>query len=270
MNDLLSHFEQGARTALICRTAEDARALSGLGLPAMRGPDEVTEKSVRFLEQLARAGIVVGPNTEDRDWGHDLAQLLVGKAQEVRSIALEKDPHEWVRAGGNYEGFMNIVKQAPVLKASLPTGSVAPRSGPIRASNGARPKTGIGRRKLPVRRVDKATCEQIARAALGEPMKRAGTELLWRCPNHEDQHPSLSINPKKDVFMCGPCGASGTAWHLAAFLSGHDPADRDAVKAWLYEHGFSNMPQSRKLKGGWGVISPRQHRNSATPQRSHP
>ena len=60
----------------------------------------------------------------------------------------------------------------------------------------------------------KFTCEQVARAGLGEPAKRECAELLYHCPHPErhrngDAHPSLKINPKKDVWMCGPCGAAG-------------------------------------------------------------
>ncbi|MGH9740579.1 MAG: DUF3631 domain-containing protein [Candidatus Acidiferrales bacterium] len=82
------------------------------------------------------------------------------------------------------------------------------------------------------------TCEQVARAVLGEPTKRAGAELLWPCPNHEDKHPSLSVNPKKNVFLCAPCNASGTAWQLAVFLARLDPGDKPAVTTWLKERGL--------------------------------
>ena len=69
-----------------------------------------------------------------------------------------------------------------------------------------------------------STCEQTARAALGDPTKRAGAEFLWHCPNHEDKHESLSVNPKKNVFLCAPCNANGTAWQFASFLARLDPA----------------------------------------------
>lgn len=31
----------------------------------------------------------------------------------------------------------------------------------------------------------------------------------WLCPFHSDKHPSMSINPKTDRFMCFACGARG-------------------------------------------------------------
>ena len=57
---------------------------------------------------------------------------------------------------------------------------------------------------------------------------------------HEDSHPSLSINKTKDVWMCGPCGASGNAWKLAAFLAKADPGDKGAVTHWLKARGLMN------------------------------
>ena len=82
------------------------------------------------------------------------------------------------------------------------------------------------------------SCEVIATAALGPSPKKNGAELLWICPNHQDSHPSLAINPKKDVFLCGPCNKGGSAWRLVAFLGNLDPADKPAIGAWLREHGL--------------------------------
>jgi hypothetical protein len=96
----------------------------------------------------------------------------------------------------------------------------------------------------------------VARAALGKPVQRKGAELIWRCPHptaheHGDAHPSLKVNPKKDVFMCGPCGAKGKAWALAAFIAGVDPKDKEAVLSWLEKHGLRNAARREaKLKRG--------------------
>jgi hypothetical protein len=43
---------------------------------------------------------------------------------------------------------------------------------------------------------------------LGEPRKR-GREYVVRCPMHEDERPSLSLNPAKGLWFCGPCGDGG-------------------------------------------------------------
>jgi hypothetical protein len=79
----------------------------------------------------------------------------------------------------------------------------------------------------------KFSCLDVVTAAGLEEGRRRGKEQVFRCPQHEDQHPSLSVNPDKDTWLCGPCGQRGTAWQLAAFLSGHDPADKAGVTAWL-------------------------------------
>ena len=83
-----------------------------------------------------------------------------------------------------------------------------------------------------------ATCEQIAKAALGNPAKKSSGELLWNCPQHEDRHPSLAVNPTKNAWMCGPCGAGGTVWQLAAFLTGVSASDKRAVATWLKDCGL--------------------------------
>lgn len=98
------------------------------------------------------------------------------------------------------------------------------------------------------------TCEQVARAGLGEPRKRPGVELLWRCPQHDDQHPSLGVNPTKNVWMCGPCGVGGTPWQLAAFLAKVSPDDKPAVKKWLADRGLlSKRSSSNGKRTGAGL-----------------
>jgi hypothetical protein len=89
----------------------------------------------------------------------------------------------------------------------------------------------------------KVTCEQVARAALGAPLKRKGSELMWRCPGAEvhsngDANPSLQINTQKDVWACFPCGSRGKAWALAAFAARLSPKDKTGVTAWLKERGL--------------------------------
>jgi hypothetical protein len=83
-------------------------------------------------------------------------------------------------------------------------------------------------------------CVDVARAALGEPHEKRGQELIYLCPNHHDGHPSLKINSHKNAWFCGPCGASGNAWQLAAFIGGIDPNDRAGVVSWLKTYGLSN------------------------------
>jgi len=102
-------------------------------------------------------------------------------------------------------------------------------------------------------------CEAVARVALGGPLKREGAELLYRCPHPErhsnnDAHPSLKINPKKDVFLCCPCGAKGKGWALAAFLAGCDSSDKNAVRAWLKQRGISEGGRRKERADGRGPV----------------
>src|SRR5271157_352431 len=103
----------------------------------------------------------------------------------------------------------------------------------------------------------KFTCDQLARVAWGEPAMREGGELFYRCPHpdrhkNRDAHPSLKINPKKDVWACFPCNAKGKAWALAAFIAGCDPGDKAAVKAWLKERGLMDGAKRKAKANGRG------------------
>ena len=84
----------------------------------------------------------------------------------------------------------------------------------------------------------KVTCTDVARAAGLDLGRKSGPEQLYRCPRHDDHHPSLSVNEVKDKWFCGPCGTGGTAYKLAAFISGIDPANKTAVSGWMVDHGL--------------------------------
>ena len=67
--------------------------------------------------------------------------------------------------------------------------------------------------------IEKERIEQIKRSVdLGALMRSRGIELRkngkglkGRCPFHEDKTPSLSINPKENLWQCFGCGAAGDA-----------------------------------------------------------
>jgi hypothetical protein len=113
------------------------------------------------------------------------------------------------------------------------------RDGPFPSAAGPAPVTATA----PQTESARLTCESVARAGLGNPVKHEGAELIWRCPHpaahtHGDTHPSLKINPKKDVFMCAPCGVQGKSWALAAFLAGVNAGNKQAVASWLEQRGL--------------------------------
>ncbi len=65
--------------------------------------------------------------------------------------------------------------------------------------------------------VTPAYCERllevVRRLGLGTPVKK-GKELAVRCPLHEDNNPSLRLNPTKQLWYCAPCVAGGDAIKL--------------------------------------------------------
>jgi putative DNA primase/helicase len=105
---------------------------------------------------------------------------------------------------------------------------------------------------------DRFSCVDVARAARLEGGRKSGHELRYRCPNHADRDPSLSINPDKDAWLCGPCGASGNAWTLAAFLSGIDPSETRELLRWCEERGLvssnQNGTHSRKITATYDYV----------------
>jgi DNA primase len=47
--------------------------------------------------------------------------------------------------------------------------------------------------------------------AAGIELKRAGVDLMGKCPFHKDREPSLVISPKKNLWHClGECQMGGT------------------------------------------------------------
>ena len=58
--------------------------------------------------------------------------------------------------------------------------------------------------------------EHVIIPDIGAP-QRQGHRLAWRCPFHEDHHPSLFLNPDGQSYRCFGCGARGDAltWVMA-------------------------------------------------------
>ncbi len=63
----------------------------------------------------------------------------------------------------------------------------------------------------------------------GLTLRRAGRELVARCPFHEDRRPSFRVNPKKGTWYCDPCGTGGDA--IAFVMRQRGLSFADAVRA---------------------------------------
>ncbi len=85
-----------------------------------------------------------------------------------------------------------------------------------------------------------ATCIDIARAAGLSGGTEKGGEVYFNAPYREDGNPSLRINIEKDCWFDDPAGRGGDYWSLTAAIIGAHPNDKQAIKAWLNEHGLSN------------------------------
>jgi DNA primase len=67
---------------------------------------------------------------------------------------------------------------------------------------------------------DRADIAGIATALWGPAPKRSGRHLLWRCPFHPDNNPSLQVDPAERRWKCWPCDLGGDAPALVMKLQG--------------------------------------------------
>jgi len=108
----------------------------------------------------------------------------------------------------NADGFTDIVQEA--MKAAspftMPTGGPTRRFWPPRS---ARP-----REDTPL--ADIVTVVERA----GVQLRRVGSQLVGLCPFHPDQHPSLSVNPEKNVWFCHAEGVGGGVRQFEERLNG--------------------------------------------------
>ena len=92
-------------------------------------------------------------------------------------------------------------------------GEFIPSTAPKRA---ATPKPVTGR--LPQHLIDQAKAVDILEIAgrlLGEPVQQRGSEeFLTTCPGHDDESPSLNLNPRKQAYFCFVCQQGGDSISL--------------------------------------------------------
>jgi hypothetical protein len=81
--------------------------------------------------------------------------------------------------------------------------------------------------------------------------KKKGSELYVRCPLHDDEHPSLRINPANALWRCDPCQIGGDIFYLYAQTHGLDcgagfPAVVDGLAGCLGTNGHANRSIPRE------------------------
>ncbi|RLB60298.1 MAG: DNA primase, partial [Deltaproteobacteria bacterium] len=56
--------------------------------------------------------------------------------------------------------------------------------------------------------------------ARGVTLKRMGKDLRGSCPFHDDDDPSFSVDPSRNIFHCFGCGVKGSVIDLVMLLEG--------------------------------------------------
>jgi DNA primase len=109
--------------------------------------------------------------------------------------------------------------------------------------------------------IDKEKIEAIKRGvdlvalvqAKGIELKQNGKSWFGLCPFHDDKNPSLSINPKENLFQCFGCGAAGD---VIRFVELFDQVDFKEAVNRLSGNGFkvaAVKPEPEKPPKGLSV-----------------
>lgn len=77
------------------------------------------------------------------------------------------------------------------------------------------------RERLPVEAARAVPLDQLLER-LGFELRRVGREYVTRCPFHDDEHPSLTVNVERGVWYCFPCGIGGDGIAFVERLRGTD------------------------------------------------
>jgi hypothetical protein len=79
----------------------------------------------------------------------------------------------------------------------------------------------------------KVAVQELAERLSGPGVKR-GRETAFRCPLHDDRHPSLLVDLEKGVWHCFPCGVGGDVVELARLAWDYPDDGRGAATAAAY------------------------------------
>lgn len=70
-------------------------------------------------------------------------------------------------------------------------------------------------------------------------LRKSGPEFFGLAPCHHDRHPSLRVNPDKQVWFCDPCGAGGDVIRFV------EVAEKCSFKEALKILGMDSQPKHR-------------------------
>jgi hypothetical protein len=72
-------------------------------------------------------------------------------------------------------------------------------------------------------------------------LRRIGREERGLCPLHDDRHPSLRVNPDKQVWFCDPCGIGGDGIRFVELV------EKASFKEALSILGIANEAKPRRV-----------------------
>ena len=88
---------------------------------------------------------------------------------------------------------------------------------------------------------EKVSILELAERESGSGIRR-GQEVYFRCPLHDDHHPSLRVNPAKGVWWCAPCLQGGDVVELARLVWGYSQREAAMAAANLLQEFGHEIP----------------------------
>lgn len=82
-----------------------------------------------------------------------------------------------------------------------------------------------------------------------------GKNLFGRCPFHEDDKPSLSVNPEANLWQCFGCRAGGDVYKFLELREGLRTFPEQLARARQLAGDLPAQPQPRKPKNGKTVVA---------------
>ena len=70
-------------------------------------------------------------------------------------------------------------------------------------------------------------------------LKKRGSNLLGRCPFHDEKTPSFTVSPTKGIYKCFGCGKAGNS---VSFLMEHDSLSfSDAIRKLAVKYNIVKL-----------------------------
>lgn len=217
---------QAGEVVWIVEGEKDADALATLGLTATCNVGGAGKWQAAYANWLRGAHVVILPDNDEPGLAHgqQVARSLTGVVRSIKIVELpglkpKGDVSDWLQQH-DVQALFAVVRQAPIW---TPLGHVEQLSAsPMAATKRSRRHPLARYREARIRSVPITRIAEVL--GLGKP-EGNGTEVRVRCPFHDDEHPSLSLNDEKNVWYCHVCAEGGGALELYTRIKGVAVAD---------------------------------------------